>query len=76
VAQDSIVAADRLIDHITARCRDLGEFPQLGPARPEVAPDARMLVIGEHLALYRIVDDGVEILRVVHGARRLDGLFD
>jgi toxin ParE1/3/4 len=76
IAVDSPQAADRLIDRIIARCFDLADQPRLGPARPEIAPDARMLVVGDYLVLYRIQDADVQIVRVVHGARRLDGLFD
>ena len=41
--------------------------PQLGPARPEIAEDARALVIERWLALYRLVEDGVQIVRIVDG---------
>ncbi|MDR3510584.1 MAG: type II toxin-antitoxin system RelE/ParE family toxin [Caulobacteraceae bacterium] len=76
VALDNPAAADLLIDLIVGRCQDLAEHPHLGPARPEIAPEARMLVIGDYLALYRVQNDRVEIVRVIHGARRLEGLFD
>lgn len=75
VALDSPAAADRLIDRIVTRCQGLAEHPRLGPARPDIAPDARMLVVGDHLILYRLQGVNVEIVRVVHGARRLAGLF-
>jgi toxin ParE1/3/4 len=76
VALDNPGAADRLIDRIVTRCQDLADHPQLGPARTEIAPEARGLVIGDYLALYRV--DGVNalIVRVVHGARQLKALFD
>jgi toxin ParE1/3/4 len=67
-------AADRLIDRIVARCRILAEHPHLGPARPEIAPAARLLVIDDYLVFYRAKGRDVEIVRVVHGARRLEGL--
>jgi toxin ParE1/3/4 len=76
VALDSPRAADRLVDRIVARCQTLAEHPRLGPACPQIASDARMLVIGDYLALYRVSDGDVEVVRVVHGARRLEGLFD
>jgi toxin ParE1/3/4 len=76
IALDNVSAADRLIDQITGRCLALADHPRLGSARPEIAPDARMLVIGDDLALYRLNGDGVQIVRVVHGARQLEGLFD
>jgi len=76
VAMEAPAAADRLIDRLLERCRSLAAHPELGPARPEIAPNARMLVEGDYLILYRLRTDGVDIIRVVHGARKLAGLFD
>jgi toxin ParE1/3/4 len=76
IATDSISAADHLIDRITERSRALAEHPRLGVARPDIASDARMLTVGDYLILYRILGADVVIIRVVHGARRLEGLFD
>jgi toxin ParE1/3/4 len=72
VAVDNPSAADRIV----ARCQRLADYPQLGPARPEIGLDARTLVDGDHLVLYRV--DGVDavVVRVVHGARRLRDLVD
>jgi toxin ParE1/3/4 len=71
IANDSQTTADRCIERIESRCRELAEFPELGPERPDIAPDARMLVIDRWLALYRIEGDDVRIVRVVDGARDL-----
>ena len=49
----------------------LRQFPQLGPAHPEIADDARALVIERWLALYRLVEDGVQLVRIVDGSRDL-----
>jgi toxin ParE1/3/4 len=76
VALDNPAAADGLIDRIVARCRDLAAHPQLGTARPEIATDARMLVMDDYIILYRVIGTDTEIVRIVHGARRLEGLFD
>ncbi len=76
VAADAPAAADRLVDQIVARLQTLADFPRLGPSRPEIAPEARMLIIGDYLAPYRIDGPDVDIVRVVHGARQLEGLFD
>jgi toxin ParE1/3/4 len=46
----------------------------MGRARPELRPDLRSFPCGAYLILYRAVDDGVEIVRVVHGARNLEDL--
>ncbi|QUD90359.1 type II toxin-antitoxin system RelE/ParE family toxin [Phenylobacterium montanum] len=76
VALDNPAAADRLIDRIVARCQALAEHPKLGAARPEIAPDARALVVGDYLALYRVEGSSAVVVRIVHGVRRLKDLFD
>jgi toxin ParE1/3/4 len=44
-------------------------MPGMGVARPEIRPDLRMFPVGSYVVLYPQVDDGVEIVRVLHGAR-------
>ena len=72
IARDSPQAADRLLDRIEAQLRLLADSPLLGRARPEIAPDARVWAVGRYLILYRAQDDGIEVVRVVHGARAID----
>jgi toxin ParE1/3/4 len=72
IAQDSPRAADRLLDRIEAQCRLLADNPRLGRARPEIASDARAWNVGQYLVLYREQGDGIEVVRVVHGARRVE----
>lgn len=74
IAQDSPAAALRLIERIEKACAMVGDNPLLGPARPEIAPEARAWVVGKYLILYRGLPDGAEIVRVVHGARNLNDL--
>ena len=66
--------ADPWIDRIEGRCRQLAEFPESGPPRPDIADDARMLVIARWLALYETTAGGVRIMRVVDAARNLGEL--
>lgn len=48
----------------------------LGSApRPDLAEGLRYFVVGGYLVVYRQVAGGVEIVRVVHGARHLPDLF-
>lgn len=69
--QDSEAAADRVLDRIDEACRMLARHPQLGPARPEIAEEARSLVIQRWLALYRATPYGAQVVRVIDGARDL-----
>jgi toxin ParE1/3/4 len=75
IAADNPDAADRMLEEIDRNCVLLAGNPLLGRARPDIAPDLRYLPIGNYLILYRVVSDGIEVVRAVHGARRLDGLL-
>lgn len=71
VAMDNPVAADRLLDAIARRWRQLARHPYSGMVRDDIAPGVRHLVAGRYLTLYRVVDEGVEIIRVLHGRRKI-----
>jgi toxin ParE1/3/4 len=75
IAQDNPSAADRLLDEIEDKFLLLAANPRLGPARPGIAPDCRYFPVGRYLILYRLISDGIEVVRVVQGSRRLEDLF-
>jgi toxin ParE1/3/4 len=75
VALDSRVAADRLLDAIAERIWQLALFPDSGPARPDIARDARVLTVGNYIILYRQSRDEIEIARIVHGSRDVTTLL-
>ncbi len=72
VARDSEAAADRLLDRIENRWQQLAIYPSSGPLRDDIAPGIRHLVVGEYLTFYRVGDDAIEILRVLHGRRKIE----
>lgn len=72
VTEDNPPAADDLYNRFEARAEILRRFPELGPLRPDIAPEARALVELPYLILYRIIPGGVQIVRVLHGARNID----
>jgi toxin ParE1/3/4 len=72
IARDKGTAfADDIVERIERRGAGLAEFPEMGVARPEIAPDARSLVAERWLLLYRVEDADVLVVRVVDGARDL-----
>ncbi len=75
IAHDNPDAADRLLEEIDRKFVLLAENPRLGRARPDIAPEFRHWPVGNYLILYRLVTDGIEVVRVVHGARRFDRLL-
>ena len=56
---------------IDEKLRLLADNPRLGPARPDIAPDLRLFPLRRYLILYRERPEGVEVVRVIHGMRRL-----
>ncbi|WP_366929932.1 type II toxin-antitoxin system RelE/ParE family toxin [Mesorhizobium sp.] len=50
----------------------MATYPFSGASREDIAPGIRHLVVGEYLTLYRVGEDSVEILRVLHGRRRIE----
>jgi toxin ParE1/3/4 len=72
VSEVNPAAADDLYNRLEARVEILRRFPQSGPARPDIAPAARALIELPYLILYRIIPEGVQIVRVLHGARNID----
>ena len=72
---DNPGAAEKLVRSINAKCELFSRAPLIGRARPELRADLRSFPYGAYLILYRAIDDGVEIVRVVHAARNLDDLI-
>ena len=79
IAEDSLEAADRWLDALLDKARLLADQPHLGRSRPDLvpdlAPDLRSFPIRAYVIFYRPVTGGVEIIRVLHGARDLDPAF-
>lgn len=71
IAADNPNAADRVLDAIEARWQQLAQHPYSGIARDDIAPNIRHLVAGQYLTLYRVTDECVEIIRVLHGRRKI-----
>jgi toxin ParE1/3/4 len=74
IAENDYAAADRMLDRLEAAMATLGQNPQMGPARPDLAEGLRYFPVGRYVLLYREIAGGVEIVRCAHGARDLFGL--
>ena len=53
----------------------LAQNPRVGMARDDIAEGVRHFPVGNYLILYRLLEDGVEIVRYAHGRRRLRDLI-
>ena len=76
IAHDSPRHAANWIRVLRSHFKRIAENPTLYRVRPELAPDARLAVVGSYVILFRIRQDDVRIERVVHGNRELLPLLE
>lgn len=74
IADDNMAAADRWIDALDAAFSRLATRPMMGRARPEIAPDLRSFPFRRYVIYYVPLSDGIDVVRVLHSARDIDGL--
>ena len=75
VADDSEARADAFVDMIDQKLLALASSPGMGRARDEIAEGLRSFPVGRYVIFYRPIPEGVEIVRVLHGSRDIDVLF-
>jgi toxin ParE1/3/4 len=76
IARDNTAAAARLVTDILDRTDLLAKHPHIG--RPGRVPGTRELVVTDtpYIVPYRVCGDVVQILAVLHGARRWPDSFN
>ena len=75
VVEHRPAAADRLTDDIVAKCELYATKPHAGTPRGDLGEGFRVLVQRPYLVVYRPIDDGIEVLRVLDGRRDYRSLF-
>ncbi len=77
IANNNIAAADVLVERLFAAASKLAVQTLLGRERPELASGIRSLVVSRtrYILFYRITARSIEIVRVLHQSRDIDGQF-
>ena len=75
IARHSISAASRFTDTIEEKCGLLAAAPEIGRARPELAPGIRSFPVGNYVIFYRRGRSGIDVIRVLSAARDIPSLF-
>jgi toxin ParE1/3/4 len=76
IADDNETRADAFIDLIDQKFQELAKHPQMGRSRDELAEGLRSFPVGKYVIFYRIISKGIDIIRVLHGSRDLDAIFN
>ena len=70
IAQDSPSYALRMVDRLTRRSQQIGEFPLSGHTVPEYESNQiREVIEGPYRIIYCIKPDQIDVLAVIHGAQ-------
>ncbi|MEM6753234.1 MAG: type II toxin-antitoxin system RelE/ParE family toxin [Cyanobacteria bacterium P01_C01_bin.38] len=75
IAQNNTRAADNLFDKLREKFARLAKFPQMGQQREDLAVYLRSFSVGSYLIFYRIIDEGVEIVRIIHCSQDIELIF-
>lgn len=72
IAEDNPRAAETFTRNLKKKFVQLAEFPAMGTTCDELGVGLRRLPFKNYVILYRPMADGVEIARILHGARDID----
>jgi plasmid stabilization system protein ParE len=73
ISRDSHFYAERMIDRLTGRSLQIASFPFSGRMVLEyLSEDIREVIEGPYRLIYRIRQDQIDVLAVVHGSRLLN----
>jgi toxin ParE1/3/4 len=76
IAEDSEIQADAFINTVDQKFLLLSEQPNLGRTRYELAKNMRSFPLGRYVIFYGVIADGIEVVRVLHGARDIATIFE
>lgn len=72
IAQNSPYYGRKMVDRLTRRSEQIGDFPYSGRRVPEYdRDDLREVIEGSYRIIYRILSDQIDVVAVIHSARQL-----
>ncbi|MEL7037251.1 MAG: type II toxin-antitoxin system RelE/ParE family toxin [Cyanobacteria bacterium J06592_8] len=74
-AQNNIRAGEKFFQDFNRKCRQFVLFPSSGKNYEDIYPNLRGVPLAGYIIFYRIIDDDIEILRVISGRRNLPSIF-
>lgn len=72
IFEDSPAKAKEFISLIRVKCRFLADNPFAGRIRHEIRRDLRSFPVQRYVIFYRVLDETVEIVNIVHGSRDVE----
>ena len=75
VQNQSPRAADRFLNALNEKLQLYASQPEMGELRPDLGERIRVFPFGNYVVIYRPLEDGIDVLRVVEGHRDYPALF-
>ena len=75
ISRDNPEAASQLIAAFASKFRQLAERPLMGRPRWTLRADLRSVPLGRYVIYYWPVEDGIEVVRVLHSALDIPKAF-
>ncbi|ACI58576.1 plasmid stabilization system protein [Rhizobium leguminosarum bv. trifolii WSM597] len=69
-------AANRLLQKLFDKFELVATHPEMGAARPDISPAARLVIEGRYIAIYEPTNYGAEIVVIVQGMRESSSWLD
>ncbi|MEH1765527.1 MAG: type II toxin-antitoxin system RelE/ParE family toxin [Nostoc sp.] len=71
----NIDAGEDFINKFEKKCKYLANFPNMGRSYGNIKPDLRGIPLDNYIIIYRLINSGIEVVRVVSGYQNLESLF-
>jgi toxin ParE1/3/4 len=75
IAENSPDRADEFLDRLEGKLQTLALHPGMGKRREELLAGLRSFPMGNYVVFYREIDDGIDVIRILHGSRDIEEIF-
>ena len=75
-AAGDIEQAAKHLRLINEKCRLLAKFPEMGRLRHEFYINLRSFPVRKHIVFYQSIENGIEVLRILHASRDISEIFN
>lgn len=75
IAADNLAAANQFVENLKDIAELIATQPNIGVLRAALGEHIRSHAIGNYVIYYRPVTEGIELVRVLHGARDIPDAF-
>jgi toxin ParE1/3/4 len=74
--REALPAAIKWLEDLDSKFETLADIPGVGTDRSDLMPGVRSYPFGNYLIFFKPIRDGVQIVRVLHGARDYRRFFE